>query len=199
MTISFGATEFGWWRNDREAINKDQSRHLDWAKIPRICMAYNTITALIAGTGSSAGSALCDLPVRAAPQWRTRSDYRGKASTSVAGLAGGCLDGAAELLGGAAGGALSTAAVSAELLSAGDTPVAAGLFAGAAGGLLATGDVGTDLLAAGAGPVGAGLFVVVAVGLSATGDAELSVAAGSPVAAGVFAVIAAGGVVLGGG
>jgi hypothetical protein len=153
MTISFGATEFGWWRNDREAINKDQSRHLDWAKIPRICMAYNTITALIAGTGSSAGSALCDLPVRAAPQWRTRSDYRGKASTSVAGFAGGCLDGAAELLGGAAGGALSAAVVSAELLSAGDTPVAAGLFAGAAGRLLATGDVRTDLLATGAGPV----------------------------------------------
>jgi hypothetical protein len=97
------------------------------------------------------------------------------------------LDGAAELLTGAAGGA-----VSAELVSAGDAAVAAGLFAGAADAMLATGDVGTDLLAAGAEPVGAGLFVDVAVALSATGDAELSLAAGSPVAAGVFAGIAAG-------
>jgi hypothetical protein len=111
-------------------------------------------------------------------------------------------------LAGAALDALSTAAVSAELVSAGDAPVPAGSFAGAAGGLLATEEVGTDLFAAGAGP--AGLFVEVAVGLSATGDAELSAAAGSPIAAGftgigtgllgvAAALVVAGAVVLGSG
>ena len=92
---------------------------------------------------------------------------------------------AAGLLAGAAVGALSTAAASAELLSAGNPAVAAGLFAGAAAGLLAIVDVATDFLSAAAGPMGAGLFVDVAA-------AALSVSSGLPGAAGLFAGIAAG-------
>ena len=109
---------------------------------------------------------------------------------------------AAGLLAGAAVGVLSTAAVSAEPLSAGDRAVAVGLFAGAAAGLLAIVDVATDFLSAAAGLMGAGLFVDVAA-------AAPSVSSGLPGAAGVFAgiavedtgrvavvLVAAGGVVL---